>query len=529
LPHITLYRKYRSQTFEELVGQEHITKTLQAGIETGRMAQAYLFTGPRGTGKTSAARILAKCLNCETGPTPTPCGTCHLCTTITAGQGGDVVELDAASESGVDEIRELIERANYAPMEGRYKVYIIDEVHDLSGKAFDAFLKTIEEPPPHVVFILATTEFNKVPVTIRSRCQRYEFHRGSLRDLVGRLEYVCNAEGIEFDGAALGAIARMADGGYRDALTLLEQAVLTTQGKLTYEEVMRQLGLVDEQQIDQLIECAMNQDIRGLMNGADQAVRMGKEPRAILESLLLRISELTHAAYETDSADPERQAANHSLAVRIGERNLLAYRAILAEAHRDIRDVSLPRLWLELSLLRLCEPQPQSQPIEPPSHRPQQQAARPQPPQTARVNGSSSTTSAHPTPQTHPEPPGEPPANPAAGWLKAVELLSNKSPAAGKILEGTYLARHEGKVGVVAFQQRFQLDRVTAPSKEPGKPNQAQVIHTWFRWVMRDDSWTLKMELAQPEVEAGYAAVQLPAEGEHLAGLVEELFEVKPE
>ncbi|MBA3726536.1 MAG: DNA polymerase III subunit gamma/tau, partial [Armatimonadetes bacterium] len=171
MAHVALYRKYRSQTFDDLVGQDHITKTIQAAITSSRIAHAYLFVGPRGTGKTSSARILARSLNCEHGPTPTPCGVCWLCIAITAGNGGDVIELDAASESGVDEVRDIIESAQYKPMEGRYKVFVIDEVHDLSGKAFDALLKTIEEPPSHVVFILATTELNKVPLTIRSRCQ----------------------------------------------------------------------------------------------------------------------------------------------------------------------------------------------------------------------------------------------------------------------------------------------------------------------------------------------------------------------
>src|SRR5215468_11725045 len=200
MPYLSLYRKYRSQSFGEVVGQNHVTTVLQNAIRNGRIAHAYLFCGPRGCGKTSTARLLAEALNCVKGdgPTPEPCGSCQLCVRIRDGACMDVIEMDAASETGIDDVREkIIENAKFAPGEARFKVYIIDEVHDLSLKAFDSLLKTIEEPPPHVVFVLATTEIHKVPITVRSRCQRLDFRRGTLEDLVANLKRVLEAEGIQ--------------------------------------------------------------------------------------------------------------------------------------------------------------------------------------------------------------------------------------------------------------------------------------------------------------------------------------------
>ena len=301
---IALYRKYRSQTFEDLVGQEHVVRTLQSGISSGRISQAFLFTGPRGTGKTSSARLLAKCLNCETGPTPTPCNVCSQCVEITAGYAPDVIEMDAASESGVDDVREkIVEVAQYKPMMSRYKVFIIDEVHDLSAKAFDALLKTIEEPPAHLIFVLATTEYNKVPPTIRSRCQKFEFHRATLQNLIDRLTYVLAEEGRTADPAAVAAIARMADGGYRDALTLLEQAMLVSDDKITLEVVYDQLGLVTEAAVDELLLAIQSGRIPDLLNQLEEISRSGRDPRAILESMLHRLADLTRAGCDTGGGD----------------------------------------------------------------------------------------------------------------------------------------------------------------------------------------------------------------------------------
>lgn len=360
MAHISLYRKYRSQSFGDLVGQNHVVQTLQNGIESGRIAHAYLFTGPRGTGKTSSARLLAKALCCEKGPRAEPCNECDLCISITEGSSLDVHEFDAASESGVDDIRDtIVDRIEYLPALARYKVYIIDEVHDLSSKAFDALLKTIEEPPEHVIFILATTEYSKVPPTIRSRCQKYEFHRGSMQDLVSRLKYVAEQEKCEIEPAALGAIAQMADGGYRDALTLLEQALITSDGKITLQHVYDQLGLVAADTVDKLLLAMRDSDIPAIVTILNELTRVGRDPRAILESLMHRLADLTRASYGLDlghSNDATSDAIAHETAAKLGKEQLLNLRSALAEAHKVIRDITLPRLWLEAELVRIGRP-----------------------------------------------------------------------------------------------------------------------------------------------------------------------------
>ncbi|CAN1568321.1 DnaX DNA polymerase III, gamma/tau subunits [Fimbriimonadaceae bacterium] len=354
---VSLYRKYRSQTFNDLIGQDHVIRTLQNGITSGRISHAYLFTGPRGTGKTSTARLLAKALCATDGPTPNPSDDDPICKSIAEGSCVDVVELDAASESGVDSVREkIVEVAEYRPMIARYRIFIIDEVHDLSRSAFDALLKTIEEPPAHLVFILATTEFNKVPPTIRSRCQKYEFHRASMADLVSRLSYVAEQEGISIEPGAVTAIARMADGGYRDALTLLEQAIVATNGKITLQAVYDQLGLVPEESTDRLLLAIKANDVVGVIKLVEDMTRAGRDPRAILESALYRLSDLTRASYQIDrDPDATREASMHDVSVQLGRDSLLWLRSSFAEAHKVIRDISLPRLWLESELVRLAQ------------------------------------------------------------------------------------------------------------------------------------------------------------------------------
>ncbi|MGZ9586765.1 DNA polymerase III subunit gamma/tau [Paenibacillus marinisediminis] len=284
--HIALYRAWRSQSFQEMVGQKHIIQTLQNSLREQRFSHAYLFSGPRGTGKTSAAKILAKAVNCEHGPGPEPCNECEACRRITAGAVMDVVEIDAASNRGVEEIRDLREKVKYAPTEVRYKVYIIDEVHMLTTEAFNALLKTLEEPPAHVMFILATTEPHRLPATIISRCQRFDFRPVSLDEQVERLELVCREEGIEAEREGLTYIAKLSDGGMRDALSLLDQASSFTDGRITYQQVLNITGGMPEEQFAKLAVAVRDQDAATVLTGIEQLMQEGKSADKCMESLV---------------------------------------------------------------------------------------------------------------------------------------------------------------------------------------------------------------------------------------------------
>lgn len=286
--YLVLARRWRPQTFEDVVGQEHITRTLQNAVRSGRISHAFLFIGSRGVGKTTSARILAKCLNCTAGdaPTPEPCGKCDNCLSISAGNSIDVIEIDGASNNSVEDVRQIRENIRMVPAAARYKVYVIDEVHQLSIAAFNALLKTLEEPPPHAVFILATTEAHKIPATIISRCQRFDFRRVGLPDLIALLRRIVDAEEVACSDEALHAIARAADGGVRDAESILDQLMSYSDAEITFQDVFDVLGLIDWEVLHALCRGICEQDVASLLRAVEQVVASGKDLSQFAQDIL---------------------------------------------------------------------------------------------------------------------------------------------------------------------------------------------------------------------------------------------------
>lgn len=286
MSYLVLARKYRPQTFEQVIGQSHVTRTLTNAMKANRLTHAALFSGPRGTGKTTVARILAKAVNCTKGPTPQPCGQCRSCLEITAGSASDVFEIDGASNNGVDHIRELRENTRYIPVHSPRKIYIIDEVHMLSTPAFNALLKTLEEPPEHVMFIFATTEAHKIPITILSRCQQHDFKRLSMEAISNYMQTLCQQEKIEIDTSSLDMIARTSGGSMRDGLSLLDQVMGCSQGTITYELMLEILGIIDRKCIFDLGEAVFKDDISTILGIIDQVYNKGHQIKEFYNQLL---------------------------------------------------------------------------------------------------------------------------------------------------------------------------------------------------------------------------------------------------
>ncbi len=354
-----LHHKYRPQRFDQLVGQEAIAATLGHALTSNRIAPAYLFSGPRGTGKTSSARILARSLNClsSDGPTPEPCGSCELCTTIAAGTALDVIEIDAASNTGVDNIRELIERSRFAPVQARWKVYVVDECHMLSTAAFNALLKTLEEPPPQVVFVLATTDPQRVLPTILSRCQRFDFRRIPLEALETHLSWIAEQEAIAIQPEAIHVVAQRSQGGLRDAESLLDQLSLLPP-PIEATAVWDLLGAVPEQELLELVQAMSSAEPVALLEATRNLLDRGRDPGAVLQGLagILRDLVLMAAAPdrpELTSVSPQFRDQLPDLAKTIGRARLLHWQAQLRGTEQQLRQSVQPRLWLEVLLLGL--------------------------------------------------------------------------------------------------------------------------------------------------------------------------------
>ena len=358
MEHIALYRAWRPQSFQDMVGQQHIIQTLQNAIREQRVSHAYLFSGPRGTGKTSAAKILAKAVNCERGPAAEPCNECESCRRITTGAVMDVQEIDAASNRGVEEIRDLREKVKYAPTEVRHKVYIIDEVHMLTTEAFNALLKTLEEPPAHVMFILATTEPHKLPATIISRCQRFDFRRVSLEEQTERLQRICLEEKIEAEQEALQYIARLSDGGMRDALSILDQIASFTDGKVSYEQVLGMTGGIASEQFGRLAEGILKGNVGLVLQMVEDFMQEGKSADKCMENLLyyfrdlLMIQMIPHADKLTDRVlNPEEYK---TIASAFTKQQLFYMIDTLNHYQGEMKYATQPQTLFEVALLKLC-------------------------------------------------------------------------------------------------------------------------------------------------------------------------------
>ncbi len=355
----SLYRKYRPQTFADVVGQGHVVRTLQNAITSGRIAHGYLFTGTRGTAKTTIARLLAKALNCQggSGPVAEPCNACNACLSITAGGSVDVIEMDAASHRGVADIEEVRKNVGYGPMDLRFKVFIIDEAHQLSSDAKDAFLKTLEEPPPGVVFILATTEPQSIPITIRSRCQQFDFKRGSLLEISGRIKYVLDTEGVSYTDEAVALVARGAEGSYRDSLSLLEQVLAFSPEKIDAESVQTVLGTLDRETLALVVDIVARRDAPGAFALAGQILNAGKEARTLIKTLSSHFRDLLLVRVGGPAVMSELTPDDVKLlqpqAARFDPAQLLKAIEVLNEAFSETRWNNQHRLLTELTFLKL--------------------------------------------------------------------------------------------------------------------------------------------------------------------------------
>lgn len=362
MSYTALYRKFRPQDFEDVKGQEHIVTTLKNQIKADRIGHAYLFCGTRGTGKTTIAKILARAVNCEHPVDGSPCNTCKTCRTIMEGTSMNVIEIDAASNNGVDNIREIREEVAYRPTEGRYKVYIIDEVHMLSTGAFNALLKTLEEPPSYVIFILATTEAHKIPITILSRCQRYDFRRITVDTIADRLTELMNKEGNDVEEKAIRYIAKAADGSMRDALSLLDQCIAFYLGeKLTYEKVLENLGAVDTDIFSGLLRKILRQDTAGAVKTLEEIILQGKEMGQFVTDfiwylrnlLLIGSSEHPEDAVDVSAENLEKMKEESTM---MDAETLMRYIRIFSELSNQIKYASQKRVLVEIALIKLCQP-----------------------------------------------------------------------------------------------------------------------------------------------------------------------------
>jgi DNA polymerase-3 subunit gamma/tau len=487
-------RKYRPQTFDDLVGQEHVVRTLKNAVEQNRLAHAYLFVGPRGIGKTSTARILAKALNCVKGPTPTPCGVCDNCREITAGNSLDVLEIDGASNNGVEQVRELRENVRYAPAKSRYKIYIIDEVHMLTSQAFNALLKTLEEPPEHVKFIFATTEPQKVLPTILSRCQRFDLHRIPANLIAEHLQFIAGKEKVSLEPAAAHAIARAAEGGLRDAESMLDQLVAFCGEKIAESDVLNVFGLTSEQTVARFTKKVLLGETSGALALLEEQVAAGKEMMKLMSDLIAHLRDLLVFKVKPEALSeetaPEVQSSLGGEAALVETGRLLELIEQFADAEGRMKWAPNKKLHFEIAVIKAVQTLSQvtlDEVIENlAALRDGGRAGSPGPGQ-AKSAAPVATRSA---PAKKPE--GSVSASEmSAAWAKVAQLASTRRPLIRNWVDGAhFLGAENGDVSIgFAPEQRTMMESLARPANR-----------TFLEALLKEVSgtdWKLKLKVVE--------------------------------
>ena len=531
VPEQALYLKWRPLSFDDVVGQGHITRTLRNSLKRGRIRHAYLFSGPRGTGKTTTARLLAKAVNCtHEDAASRPCNSCANCIAINQGRFLDLIEIDAASHTGVDDVRELRDKIAFAPGEGAYKVYIIDEVHRFSGNAFDALLKTLEEPPDHAIFLLATTEIDKVPATIKSRCLQFEFRRVSLQELTERLSHIADNESLSIEPAALELIARQATGSVRDSISLLDQIVTDPDETITLELTQNLLGTANSQNVRDLVEALAGEDVSRGIHLINLAIDGGSDPRQFGQQIVAYLRNIMLA--QTASADLieaslEEQTHFEELAQKMDRGRLLkAIRGFNAAVNQYTGGWQ-PQLSLELAIIEVLQDE-----LEPAPHSPlaQQTAARRPRSRSEQRSTADAPAAAAAADEDYERAaasaPGEPPAYSVTkiqqGWMEILTQVHRYNRSIPPLLEHAHVRLIEGNRLILGVQTEIFQQKIAEPKRARVIE---QAINDLHNVKLRLDVQVVENVLAKDEVAPSAASAvddPLIAAGQELGGVIDE-------